>query len=73
MRTSGTVRWFNDARGCGFISPQDGSKDCFVRGSAITGFHTLAEGEVVEFEIAQGANGPEALNVTRATGATRRG
>ena len=73
MRTSGTVRWFNDARGCGFISPQDGSKDCFVRGNAIRGFHTLAEGEVVEFEVAHGANGPEATNVTRATGVTRHG
>ena len=67
------MRWFNDARGCGFISPQDGSKDCFVRGSAIAGFHTLAEGETVEFEVAQGANGPEAVSVTRVTGAARRG
>jgi CspA family cold shock protein len=73
MRMTGTVRWFNDARGCGFISPHDGTKDCFVRGSAIEGFHTLAEGEAVEFETVRGANGPLALNVVRAARARRHG
>jgi CspA family cold shock protein len=67
MRTSGTVKWFNDAKGFGFITPADGSKDCFVHHSAIDGkgFKTLAEGEKVEFEIVQGQKGPAAQNVTR--------
>jgi len=67
MRTSGTVKWFNDAKGFGFITPADGSKDCFVHHSAIDGqgFKTLAEGEKVEFEIVQGQKGPAAQNVVR--------
>ncbi|HSL72439.1 MAG TPA: cold-shock protein [Longimicrobiales bacterium] len=69
MRTSGTVKWFNDAKGFGFITPSDGSKDCFVHHSAIqgSGFKTLAEGDRVEFDLTQGAKGPSAENVTRAT------
>jgi CspA family cold shock protein len=67
MRTTGTVKWFNDAKGFGFITPADGSKDCFVHHSAIqgSGFKSLAEGDKVEFDVGQGAKGPSAENVTR--------
>ena len=67
MRTSGTVKWFNDQKGFGFITPDDGGKDCFVHHSAIQsqGFRTLAEGDKVEFEITQGQKGPAAENVTK--------
>ena len=67
MRTRGTVKWFSDSKGFGFITPEDGSKDCFVHHSGIAGrgFKTLAEGEVVEFEIVQGDKGPSATNVQR--------
>ena len=56
MRTKGTVKWFNDSKGFGFITPEDGSKDCFVHFSAIqgSGFRTLAEGAKVEFDVVQG-------------------
>ena len=65
MRTTGTVKWFNDAKGFGFITPENGQKDCFVHHSAIQsqGFRSLAEGERVEFDIVQGAKGPAAENV----------
>ena len=67
MRTTGTVKWFNEAKGFGFIAPEDGSKDCFVHYSAISGdgFKTLEEGDRVEFDITQGQKGPSAENVTR--------
>ena len=66
MRTKGTVQWFNDSKGFGFITPEDGSKDCFVHFSAIqgSGFRTLAEGAKVEFDVVQGQKGPAAENVT---------
>jgi CspA family cold shock protein len=65
MRTTGTVKWFNETKGFGFITPSDGSKDCFVHHSAIqaNGFRTLAEGAKVEFDIVQGQKGPAAENV----------
>ena len=67
MRTTGTVKWFNDAKGFGFITPEDGSKDCFVHYSAIqgSGVRTLAEGDAVEFNLVQGEKGPAAENVSR--------
>lgn len=66
MRITGTVKWFNDAKGFGFITPSDGSKDCFVHHSAInaTGFKSLRDGQQVEFEVTQGQKGPAAENVT---------
>ncbi len=67
MRTTGTVKWFNDAKGFGFVTPADGSKDCFVHHSAIegSGFKSLAEGDQVEFDIVQGAKGPAAERVSK--------
>ena len=61
----GTVKWFNDQKGFGFISLEDGSKDVFVHHTAIqaSGFRSLSEGQTVEFEIVQGPKGPAAENV----------
>ena len=65
---TGTVKWFNESKGFGFITPSDGSKDVFVHFSAIAseGFRTLAEGQQVSFEIGQGRKGPEAREVRSA-------
>jgi cold shock protein len=67
MRTTGTVKWFNDTKGFGFITPENGSKDCFVHHSAIqgSGFKSLSEGDRVEFDLVEEAKGPKATNVTR--------
>jgi CspA family cold shock protein len=67
MRIRGKVKWFNDAKGFGFITPDGGEKDCFVHHSAIqsTGFRSLAEGEAVEFDMVDGQKGPAAENVTK--------
>jgi CspA family cold shock protein len=66
--TTGTVKWFNESKGFGFIAPPDGGKDVFVHFSAIqgSGFKTLAEGQAVEFEVEDGPKGPQASNVTAA-------
>jgi CspA family cold shock protein len=65
MRTSGTVKWFNDAKGFGFITAE-GGEDVFVHFSAIQskGFRSLAEGAAVEFDMVQGPKGLQASNVT---------
>lgn len=66
-KIKGQVKWFNESKGFGFITPADGSKDVFVHFSAIqvvTAFKTLAEGQNVEFEIQDGQKGPAAVNVT---------
>ena len=62
---SGTVKWFNDAKGYGFIAPDEGSKDLFVHFSNIAGegFKSLSEGSRVEYEAREGTKGPEATNV----------
>jgi CspA family cold shock protein len=65
MSVTGTVKWFNDQKGFGFITREDGEKDCFVHYTAIQGggFKSLREGERVEFDVVQGDKGPAAENV----------
>ena len=65
---AGTVKWFNDEKGFGFITPDDGSKDLFVHFSNISGdgFKSLAEGQKVSFVAAEGRKGPEATEVQSA-------
>lgn len=62
---TGTVKWFNDAKGYGFITPSDGGKDVFVHHSAIDGkgFKSLAEGQKVQYDVQQSPKGPSATNV----------
>ena len=62
---TGTVKWFSDEKGYGFITPEDGSKDLFVHFSGISGdgFKSLTEGARVEFEATEGQKGPQATNV----------
>jgi cold shock protein len=62
---TGTVKWFNDAKGYGFIAPDEGDKDVFVHHSGIAGegFKSLTEGAKVEFDVREGQKGPEASNV----------
>ena len=69
MRITGTVKWFNDSKGFGFITREDGEKDVFVHHTAIQGdgYKSLTEGERVEFEVVEGQKGPAAENVTRLT------
>ena len=74
MRITGKVKWFNNAKGYGFIE-RDGGSDVFVHFSAVqgNGFRTLEEGQAVEFEIVDGPKGPQAGNVTKAELSPRTG
>ena len=63
----GTVKWFNNSKGYGFITPEDGGQDVFVHHNSIQGegYKSLDEGQSVEFEVQQGQKGPEAVNVAK--------
>jgi CspA family cold shock protein len=68
VATTGTVKWFNDSKGFGFIALEDGSKDVFVHHSAIQNggeYRTLNEGDRVEFDVVAGEKGPAAENVRK--------
>jgi CspA family cold shock protein len=67
MSTTGTVKWFNDAKGYGFIALEDGGGECFVHYSALQGdgFRSLAEGDRVSLDVVQGAKGTAAENVVK--------
>jgi CspA family cold shock protein len=60
---TGTVKWFDETKGFGFIQPDGGGKDVFCHKSALQGVTSLADGQKVEFEVSQGAKGPQAGNV----------
>ena len=65
MRTNGVVKWFNDEKGFGFITPEGGAKDCFVHHSAIqgSGFKSLKENQKVTFDVTAGPKGDQAVNI----------
>lgn len=67
MSKTGKIKWFNDAKGFGFVTPDDGSKDVFVHFSSIQGegFKSLAEGDKIEFEVQESEKGPKAANVRK--------
>lgn len=67
MRTTGTVKWFNDEKGFGFIQPDGEARDAFVHHTSIegAGFRSLAQGQKVEFDLVQGEKGPAAQNVAK--------